>query len=102
MKWYCKVVGHQRVQAKRLPDRCKVTLKGTEVAGLKVEFMVAEDEREQFPYGATFELNGTVQQKLNLPAGNGAEKAAKPAKPEKAKPLSVVPPVESSAPSITH
>jgi len=65
-KFYCKVVGHQRVQAKRLPDRCKITMRGTEIAGLKIEFLIDEADRELYPYGAKGVFVWDVQQTLEL------------------------------------
>ena len=76
-KFYCKVVGHQSVQSKRLPDRCKITMRGTEIAGLKIEFMVDEAERSKYPYGAKGVFVWDVQQTLELV--EKAEEASAPA-----------------------
>ena len=67
-KLVCTVVGHKRVK-KGEDFMTRVDLSNPE--GLRCSFLVREEERENYPYGAEASFGFAIQQSLPLEAGEG-------------------------------
>lgn len=65
MKFACRVIGHELVR-KGDAALVKVKLKGTDMAGLKVEILVEEGDRARYPFGSSAVVDFSVQQTLPL------------------------------------
>jgi len=91
-KWICRVVGHNEIQSKRVPGKCRITMRGADIPGLKIEFVVDESERDLYPYGTKGVFAWDEQQSMNLDPPK-PEPAAKPAKKNAA-------PAETEAPAL--
>jgi len=65
MKFHARVIGHELVR-KHDATFVKVKLKGTDMAGLKVEILIEEGERARYPFGSSAVVDFSVQQTMPL------------------------------------
>ena len=65
MKFACRVIGHELV-TKGNPPETQVKVKMRGVGNMKIEFLIAEDERVKYPFGCAATVDFGVQQTMPL------------------------------------
>lgn len=74
MQFECRVVGHEMV-TKKDERLIKVKLRAASaLQDVKVELLVSENERKDYPFGSTAYLDFSVQQTLHLEEGGRKSK----------------------------
>jgi hypothetical protein len=61
MKFGCKVIGHELVK-KGTAELVRVTLRGTDAIGMKVELLVEKEDRDKYPFEAQAVVDFNVRQ----------------------------------------
>ena len=74
MKVICRIVGHELIRKSDNP-LCKVKFKGFGLDPFKAELQIAEQDRGDYPLGATAELDFDVQQVLPITGEHSKPKA---------------------------